>query len=63
MRVVVDMTMCVGNGLCAIAAPEVFQLEDDGSLTILQEHPPEELRGKVEDAVSLCPAQAIEIEG
>jgi ferredoxin len=63
MRVVVDMVQCVGNGLCMAAAPEVFQVDDDGSLTLLQERPPEELRQKVEDAARFCPAQAIEIEG
>lgn len=63
MRVVVDMEQCVGNGLCMAAAPEVFEMQDDGSLTLLQEYPAEGLRSKVEDAVRFCPAQAIEIEG
>lgn len=62
MRVVVDMTMCVGNALCMVAAPEVFEVQEDGSLTLLQKNPSEELRGKVEDAARLCPAQAIVIE-
>jgi ferredoxin len=63
MHVVVDMTVCVGNGLCMNVAPEVFDMQDDGSLTILQEYPAEELREKVEDAVRMCPVQAIVVEG
>lgn len=63
MRVVVDMLMCVGNAHCMVAAPEVFEVQEDGSLTLLQEHPSEELRERVEDAARLCPAQAIAIEG
>jgi ferredoxin len=62
MRVVVDMSQCVGNALCMIAAPEVFEVLEDGSLVLLQEHPSDELRDKVEDAARLCPAQAIAIE-
>lgn len=63
MRVVVDMLMCVGNAHCMVAAPEVFEVQEDGSLTLLQEHPSDELRERVEDAARLCPAQAIAIEG
>ena len=63
LRVIVDMTMCVGNAHCMVAAPEVFEVQEDGLLTLLQEHPSEELRGKVEEAARLCPAQAIVIEG
>jgi len=62
VRVVVDMTMCVGNALCMAAAPEVFDVHDDGTLTLLQDHPSEDLRLKVEDAARFCPAQAITIE-
>ncbi len=62
MRVIVDMSMCVGNGLCMVAAPEVFEVHDDGTLTLLQERPSEELRQKVEEAARLCPAQAIFVE-
>jgi ferredoxin len=62
MRVIVDMSMCVGNGLCMVAAPEVFEVHDDGTLTLLQERPSEELRQKVEEAARLCPTQAIFVE-
>jgi ferredoxin len=41
--------------------PECFRVEDDDSLTILVERPPEKLRQKVEEAVRLCPRQAISL--
>ena len=44
------------------AAPEVFDVRDDGYLYILIEEPGEELRAKVEEAVRLCPTQAITLE-
>ena len=43
-------------------APEVFELGDDDVLVVLREHPGEELRPKVEEAVRLCPKQALSIE-
>jgi ferredoxin len=43
-------------------APEVFEVRDDDNLYILQEEPDESLRPKVEEAVRMCPKQAISIE-
>ena len=43
-------------------APEVFEVRDDDFLYVLEEHPGEELRAKVEEAVKRCPKQAISIE-
>ena len=62
MKVVVDMNLCESNALCMGVAPEVFEVGDDDVLRLLDEHPPEELRGRVEEAVRLCPKQAISIE-
>ncbi|MDQ1397308.1 MAG: ferredoxin [Acidimicrobiaceae bacterium] len=62
MRVVVDFDVCQSNALCMQAAPEVFEVRDDGFLYVLQEEPGEELRAKVEEAVRLCPTQAITLE-
>jgi ferredoxin len=44
------------------AAPEVFEVRDDDFLYVLDEHPPEALRSKVEQAVRNCPKQAIKLE-
>ena len=61
MRVVVDYDRCESNGLCVVAAPEVFEIRDDDNLYLLDERPDEALRGKVEDAVRQCPKQALSI--
>ena len=37
-------------------------MRDDDNLYLLQEHPPEALRAKVEAAVRGCPKQAISIQ-
>ena len=61
MKIVVDYDLCEANALCMEAAPEVFRVEEDDTLTVLLEEPGEELRAKVEEAARLCPRQAITI--
>ena len=62
MRVIVDKDLCESNGVCEGLAPEVFQINDNDELDILQEHPDESLRAKVQDAVRSCPKQALRVE-
>ena len=62
MRVRVDADLCQGHGVCVNEAPEVFQLETDGPVTILLEDVPEALRAKVADAIRYCPTGAISVE-
>jgi len=61
MRVRVDRDLCESNGVCVRLAPEVFVLDDDDRLRLEQEHPPEALRTRVEQAVRRCPKQALTI--
>jgi ferredoxin len=61
-KVIVDYDLCEANALCMEAAPEVFEVDDDDNLQVLQESPPESLRGAVEKAVRLCPKAALRIE-
>lgn len=63
MKIVVDFDVCQSHGLCTEAAPEVFEIRDDGFLYILNEQPPDSLRGKVEHAIRECPTGAIKVEG
>ena len=44
------------------AAPEVFEIGDDGALHVLNETPDQGLRAKVDKAVRECPKGAISIE-
>jgi len=62
VRVVVDWDLCESNALCMASAPEVFELQDDDTLLILQETPDESLRPKVEAAVRTCPKRAITLQ-
>jgi ferredoxin len=62
MKVVVDFDLCESNAVCMGIAPEVFEVRDDDFLYILNEHPDESMRPKIEEAVRRCPKQAISIE-
>jgi ferredoxin len=61
MRIVVDRDKCSALGICESLAPELFEVQDDGSLTILNERPEGELRTAARDAVDGCPTSALAI--
>lgn len=62
MRVVVDYDLCESNAVCMQVAPEVFEVRDDDFLYVLDDTPPDDLRGKVDEAVARCPKQAIAVQ-
>ncbi|MEX2420805.1 MAG: ferredoxin [Actinomycetota bacterium] len=62
MKVIVDPDLCEANGVCVSVAPEVFELQADDTLLVLDRTPSEGLRDKVEDAVDGCPRAALRIE-
>lgn len=63
MRVKADITKCATHGDCVIAAPEVFDLDDeDDHVRLVQETPTERLRPQVERAVASCPVSALSLD-
>jgi ferredoxin len=64
MKVILDASRCELHGECLMAAPEIFDIEDDqDAVTVLNAEPSEDQRGAVEHAVTLCPTSAIRLEG
>jgi ferredoxin len=61
MRIVVDYNKCTGLGMCEAEAPELFEVQDDGSLLVLQEKPDADRRAELEAAVESCPTEALSI--
>jgi len=61
VKVRVDPERCQGHTLCAMIAPDVFQLDDvDGhSTAIIDGDIPADRQEKVREAVRSCPEQAI----
>jgi ferredoxin len=65
MRVVIDVDLCGGHGVCQGEAPEIFKVVDlpggYAHVEVILERPPEELRPKAEAAVRYCPNRVIQI--
>ncbi|PRC50974.1 ferredoxin [Mycobacterium sp. ITM-2017-0098] len=63
MKVWVDSERCQGHTLCAMIAPESFELSDiDGTTSLTGEAVPADQEDAVREAVQSCPEQAITIE-
>lgn len=58
-QIIVDRGECEANAVCEGILPEIFQVNDDDELQILNEHPPAELLDKVQEAVDMCPKRAL----
>ena len=60
VRVTADREVCIGAGMCALTAPDVFdQDDDDGLVRVLVEMPGESTAPAVREAVKLCPSGAL----
>ncbi len=61
MRVKVDQEKCEGHNRCCALAPELFDVDDYGTATALNDGiVPRELEEKAKLAVENCPEYAIE---
>jgi ferredoxin len=61
MELRVDRDLCEANAVCTGIAPDVFDLDDEDELQILQPQPPEELRERIQQAVASCPKNALSL--
>ncbi|THV41944.1 ferredoxin [Glycomyces buryatensis] len=63
MRLIADREVCIGAGMCALTAPDVFdQDEREGRVVLLTEVPGPESIEAAEEAVQLCPSGALSVE-
>jgi ferredoxin len=61
MKVVVDFGLCEANGICMGIIPEVFQLDEQDYLHVLDDEVTPANEAQLRDAVRQCPRQAISI--
>jgi ferredoxin len=59
MRVQIDVTKCTGHGICESIADDVFEVQDDGTVLILEPDRQESDRDRMRQAVMQCPAAAL----
>jgi ferredoxin len=60
-RISVDTGKCIGSAQCVLAAPDVFDQDDDGFVTVLDDNPSGEAETTARTARGICPAQAITV--
>lgn len=62
MKIIVDRQRCDGNGVCMGIAPEVFDVDDDLYLHVVENIPEDpELRARVRQSVTSCPILALKL--
>jgi ferredoxin len=54
----IDKTVCIGSGMCAALAPELFRLDDDYAEPVAAEIEPIDI---ALDAADQCPTMAITV--
>ncbi len=59
LTIVVDRDKCEGLGMCEAMADDYFQLDDDDTMTVLDEYPRAADRDRVHAAVEACPVMAL----
>ena len=61
MKIACNYDRCTSNGLCEAAAPDYFEIQDNGDLEILREDVDPADLADVEQAVESCPTQALSL--
>jgi ferredoxin len=61
VKAVIDLALCQGHGQCQEAAPNVFEVRDDGYAYLVVDTIPAPEEANARDAASRCPAEAIRI--
>lgn len=61
MRIEVDRDLCEANGTCEVLAPELFHVDDDEELELLQPEVPDAHLAAAEQAVASCPRAALQL--
>jgi ferredoxin len=61
MKVKIDPELCTGDEICVQLCPEVFEMQEDKAVVIMDDIP-EDLQDSVREAVDSCPSEAITIE-
>jgi ferredoxin len=61
MQVEADRDVCVGAGLCALTAPDVFDQDEEGIVAVLDGHPSGEALDAALRVETLCPSGAVRV--
>ena len=62
MKVKINQDRCMSCGSCPSLVPEVFEFNDEGLATVIDENVSKDLEEAVIEASEFCPTKAISIE-
>ncbi len=57
-----DFGACQGYANCVMAAPDTYDLDDDGVVVLLKDAIPDEDLARIQEAARSCPVSALMIE-
>ncbi|MFE3021656.1 ferredoxin [Streptomyces sp. NPDC059256] len=57
-----DLDACQGYANCVVAAPDTYDIDDDGLVVLLRESIDEADLPRIREAVHSCPVSALTIE-
>ncbi len=63
LEVSADRHECQSYGNCVLKAPDLFDLDDNGVVVVLDKTPGEEHRQQALSAVRACPVRALSLTG
>ena len=61
IQVRANLKICEGFANCVVAAPDLFDMDDDDKVIILEEGLDGAERSRVEEAIRSCPVSALTI--
>jgi ferredoxin len=61
MRICIDRTKCTGNARCWAIAPDLFPLDEDGYIAVVQVDVPNGMQAIARRAARACPERVIEV--
>jgi ferredoxin len=62
LKVVIDRSSCCGYGICAEICPDVFRLDDNGIVYVVDALVPEGLEEQAREGAEACPQSALGVE-
>ncbi|NMO04737.1 ferredoxin [Gordonia sp. TBRC 11910] len=62
MRIKADFDLCESNAICVGMAPDIFDLDDNDYLVILQEDIPADRVEELRQVVASCPKSALSLD-
>lgn len=57
-----DFGACQGYANCVVAAPDIYDIDDDGVVVLIKDSITPEERPRIEEAARSCPVSALIIE-